>query len=1667
MPELHYPSMHFLAVLALVALVSVAPPAHADDAAVPRIRRDLIAVRLTPEASAALAAPASPRAAGAARTLAVPRGGFGLLALRLGLTLEPAFPAAAAPRGATRVNANAERSEVEQRLARRWLVHLPAGLSPEQAIEQLRGDPSVETAEPVHLVPVESTPNDSLWSKAYYFYQPSRRDMHAPEAWDITTGDSSQIIAIIDTGVLLTHPDLAGPGPGIGGNIWTNAREAAGLPGVDDDGNGYIDDVHGWDFVALPDTGFAVPGEDWRDEDNDPNDYTGHGTGVAGIAAAITNNRIGVAGTAGSARIMPLRVGYSALTQQSGLVDESAAARAIVYAVRTGATVLNCSFSSVPQSDMTDALDLAQAAGVVVVVAAGNNGSAHAMADRAEVISVGAVDKDDKLTLFTNTGPYVDLCAAGLFVSTTTLDRDAEADSAHRCRPAYSATASGTSFSSPIGSGAVALLQADRHARGLAPLRPAEVRLRLVETADSIVTQNPTASGYGSGRLNLLRMLTDPPGSAAIWLGGVAVGTPAVTAPASGAASVFIGTQNAHLLHIDGSTRAVTWDVALPAAAAGSPAAADMGGTVGTACFIATTDQHVCGFDAAGNALPGWPRVASRPAEGLASPALADLDGDGVLEVVWGDGQGNVWAWHADGAVLPGFPVNVGPVTSGVWIALADLDGDGAAEIIAAPARGRITVLDANGQALPGWPAAPVDDLFLQHPPVVALLADSPLPSIIATETTSLESSVRVLNLDGTTRRFGHLDGLVGGSTAAADVDGDGQMDIVVYCANGDLKFCYGAATGWTTVPVHANGVPGSLTPEMIVGRHNQGGAALDWSVDGEVREYSGTRHALANTVRIGDGTPTFVDLNGDGSLELLSAGSADRSLFVYPTRTPVGNNAAMWPTARGNAARTGNAIPAGTPLPDRMPPRAIANLRLERIGDGTADVSWSAPFGGLRRRVARYEARRSATSPTAATFALGAVISGVPTPGAAGRREIFSLNGITANSVVYVALTSTDSAGNVSAISNVVRIPTLVAGVTNLRAIRADTTSIDIAWGATGNTGREGQAASYDVRASRQAITATNFDVAEFQQRLTASRPAAEAEAFQLTGLRAGKRYFVAVRAVDSLGLVSPLSNVLTVSTVPGVPPVAVPGLRLTRRSSARIELAWRSTGTSGANGQAAAYEFRASRQLITPANFDLAEVQRRIPATQPAGQLEHAALDSLSGDAGYWIAVRAVDSLGFASPLSDVVSGATMPKAISDLHVTATDTTLVSVAWTATMSANDVAHGVVYDMAATRRPLDEAGFDAAEVHRVIGGSSSGSLSVTSLDSLADGSRYSIAVRMRDPDGNTSAISNIAVAVTRPKFPPRAATGLRVATLASTTVDLAWVSTGSHGRRGEAAEYDVHASRQPMDARGFELAEIQVRVPATSAVGEQQHGALANLLPHTHYWVAVRAIDSLGFLSAISDPLELTTNEPLAPVRVTDLRVSSAGTTQLELVWTSIGNSGHDGQATRYELRSSDRPIDANNFDQAAQLRTLSATLAMGLEARISYSQLETGKRYWFALRSVDALGLKSPVSNIISIVPGPLAGTTRAGIAVGRIAGGAKLFWNVDVASSGYAARIRILDINGRVCRNIVVPGTSDGVMVWDGRSDAGNAAPPGIYFARLETRFAGAQTKLLLLP
>ncbi len=169
-------------------------------------------------------------------------------------------------------------------------------------------------------------------------------DIRALGGWAEALGDSNIVVCILDSGVDWHHPDLGGTHPDkVNGAIWTNWTEYYGSAGVDDDGNGFIDDIRGWDFVNGV-TGW--PDEDTQTPDNDPMDYESHGTNCSGCVAAITNNGIGIAGTAPGCKIMAVRAGWLPDGDGQGVVRMDWASQGIVYAANNGAKIINCSWGS-------------------------------------------------------------------------------------------------------------------------------------------------------------------------------------------------------------------------------------------------------------------------------------------------------------------------------------------------------------------------------------------------------------------------------------------------------------------------------------------------------------------------------------------------------------------------------------------------------------------------------------------------------------------------------------------------------------------------------------------------------------------------------------------------------------------------------------------------------------------------------------------------------------------------------------------------------------------------------------------------------------------------------------------------------------------------------------------------------------------------------------------------------------------------------------------------------------------------------------------------------------------------------------------------------------------------------------------------------------------------
>ena len=296
--------------------------------------------------------------------------------------------------------------QIRQSLSNGRLLHLtlPEGMSVTQAAEALAREPDVAFVEPNYIITTQATPNDPYFDLQWGLYNSGQvvngyvgvpgTDIDALEAWALQVSSDKEhiIVAVVDTGCALDHPDLHD-------RLWTNPDE---IPDnlIDDDGNGFVDDVHGWDMV---------------DNDNDPSDAVGHGTHVAGIIAAQSNNGIGISGVNDQADIMAVRFidGF-----QTGSIAD--AVKAIDYALANGARIINCSWGGSGESAIL--YNTMAQANALFVCAAGNYGADAdeegffpAGYNLTNIISVAAVDQMNRLSGFSNYGrKAVDVAAPGV-----------------------------------------------------------------------------------------------------------------------------------------------------------------------------------------------------------------------------------------------------------------------------------------------------------------------------------------------------------------------------------------------------------------------------------------------------------------------------------------------------------------------------------------------------------------------------------------------------------------------------------------------------------------------------------------------------------------------------------------------------------------------------------------------------------------------------------------------------------------------------------------------------------------------------------------------------------------------------------------------------------------------------------------------------------------------------------------------------------------------------------------------------------------------------------------------------------------------------------------------------------------------------------------------------
>jgi thermitase len=357
-------------------------------------------------------------------------------------------------------------------------ITLPPHIHIVTAISEFTFDPGVLFAEPSYQLYKADTPSDPLYSRQSSYLS----KVNAPQAWDIEKGRKEVIVAVLDTGIDVSHPDLAG-------RVWSNPAET-GNNGRDDDANGCIDDLNGCAFISDP-----APGCE-RAISGFVHDEVGHGTFVAGIIAANGNNE-GIVGVARNVTIMPVRV-----LDCSGTGTSMAVAQGILYAAKNGAKVLNISLGGALDSAIIrDAVRVAtDEHGALIVAATGNTGKEGvaypARYDKVLAVGAASISNPDKVASFSTSGPEVDVVAIG-----ETIIGPVPRTSCRVFLPCIGgqpyASGSGTSFSAPQVSGLAALILSRR------PGTPPAAVHKLIKDTAVAVPGGARANWAGDGRINM------------------------------------------------------------------------------------------------------------------------------------------------------------------------------------------------------------------------------------------------------------------------------------------------------------------------------------------------------------------------------------------------------------------------------------------------------------------------------------------------------------------------------------------------------------------------------------------------------------------------------------------------------------------------------------------------------------------------------------------------------------------------------------------------------------------------------------------------------------------------------------------------------------------------------------------------------------------------------------------------------------------------------------------------------------------------------------------------------------------------------------------------------------------------------------------------------------
>ena len=1431
-------------------------------------------------------------------------------------------------------------------------VELPQDTTADDAISALSGTAEVAKAERNILVQLFATPSDPLYSQLW-----GMAKINAPAAWDTNTGSSDILVAVSDTGMDYTHPDLTA-------NVWTNPGEIPGN-GKDDDGNGYIDDVHGWDFA---------------NNDSDPMDDHGHGTHVSGTIGAAANNGVGVAGINWHVKIQAVK-----FLSASGGGSTWAGAQTLLYAATMKARVVNASWGclgpSCYASYLEDAIRTLSNAGGIFVVAAGNNANnndaypaypANYAVDN--VIAVAATDSNDQLASFSNYGATrVHLAAPGVGILSSLPG-------------GQYASWSGTSMATPHVAGAAALFLSARPDATVA-----EVKQKLMDTTDAVpALAGKTVSG---GRLNLAKLIA-------------AAGHP----PA--APSGFDGTAG------DRSDVTVSWNANTESDLAGyrvrwgtasgfytqtldltanqtSAHITDL--THGTTYYFVVYARNATGLVSAPSkekVLRAQDRIAPPQVVDLAASALPGVVAQGEVA----DASGEFSSYWAASNAFDGDPTSA-------WISPGRAEADqefltvrlytpyliDAVDLTPNVAYPQFFPIDFDVEVSSDgdtWAAVggqrnaavgPTDKVRVAFPPTLAAavrlrvvrayvhpsgLAYASIAEMAIQEASSAPDTLRVT------------------FTAPGDDPGVGRAQSYdlrrATAPVTDANFAAATAIP-TTAPLSA-GAPESIDVAGLAGQTTYYFGIKATDEAGNVSPLSNI--ATAATLIVPPSTIT--DLIAQGAVAGTSPGTITLA-WTAPGADGKTGQASSYDLRQSTVPLTAGGFDAAAPITG-VPAPAVAGTRETFAVTGLdrgqvyyfalRAVDEKGAVGGVSNIVVAMPPDGVDVTPPARVADLAVALSN---PGVKVTARIDSVSDQLSSQRAPTNLTDGDVA---TAWVSQAASPTTPAWVIfdygtaqPLNRFRTNPSTLDL----VGSYPQD-----FEIQTSVDKLVWTPLVHVEgligtFAEWNEWTAPVTYARYVRLyitrRGPAAGSAVYAAMGEFEAYAMAPSID----------------------------ADLTWVAPGDDGYAGTAARYDLRQSTVPIDDTSFASATQLSSLPPLH-GGMIEVHHLAALPAETKLYFAIKAFDSDGNAGPLSNVATLTTpgvAPAPVADLAVSGATKTSLSLSFTATGDDGVVGRATAYELRYAKAPIAAATWASAAIAPTLAPQNLGTRETVTVAGLDPTSVYYFAIKVIDDVGNTSPMSNLASGSTLDGTAPARVTDLVAATvdptqrpaLALTVTDSSgsysaetaainlldanaatvWISPGTATVQPMSVTFDLGGARKLGRLRlraGVGYADLfppDFKLETQATAG----GAWKTVVAETGITTAGDWEEwLLGAVPAVAARLTVTKTVPWNGKLYTalgdvELYEDPTDYSTLRLSWTAPGDDGTTGTAKQYDVRRAPQAIDSAGYAMATPIAGSPSPHPAGYLERFDVTGLPAETSTCFALTAIDKGGNVSPVSN------------------------------------------------------------------------------------------------------